>query len=87
MDAMVTFRKSLEMDSAQPDAIVNLANLYASQGNTREAIKVCQRRCSRWYPMRSFSLYRSLTYFHLQKGRRAMGWGQRAYILHAFRAF
>jgi Flp pilus assembly protein TadD len=40
MDAMVAFRKSLELDSAQPDALVNLANLYAAQGNQREAIKV-----------------------------------------------
>lgn len=40
MDAMVSFRKSLEMDPEQPDVLVNLANLYASEGNHRDAIKV-----------------------------------------------
>ena len=37
---MVAFRKSLEHDPDQADALVNLANLHSSQGDQREAIKV-----------------------------------------------
>lgn len=40
MDAMVAYRKSLELDSSQPDLLLNLANLHAADGNHKEAITV-----------------------------------------------